>query len=318
MSMMDHRDRSLALKAIGACLLLIGAVAAFLGPVEIYCFSLFAEGGRFHYEGFGFGSFMFGNIACQVAGYYLVAMLLIPLGYGHWKTRRWARTLSLILLWSWLVVGIPLSIVLFLMLVTAKELSLVAVLVAAILLGLSYLVIPGLLVRFYRSRDVRLTFESGDPQSYWIETHPMPVLVLSTLHLFYILVLHIPLLFNGIFPLFGVLVSDLPGMFLLDASVLCLALLVWGLLRLRTWAWWGSLIYFGLFTTSSILTLTRSRYADILSAMDLPPTEVKFLDGVPLQGFHFAVFTGIPLLITLGVILVSRKHFGSSSRELSH
>jgi hypothetical protein len=316
--MMDHRDRSLALKVIGACLLLIGAVAAFLGPIEIYCFYLFAEGGRFHYEGFGFGSFMFGNIACQVAGYYLAAMLLIPLGYGHLKTRRWARTLSLILLWSWLVVGIPLSVVLFLMLVTAKELSLAAVLVAAILLGLSYLVVPGLLVRFYRSRDVRLTFETGDPQSYWIETRPMPVLVLSTLHLFYILVLHVLLLFNGIFPLFGVLVSDLPGIFLLDASILCLALLVWGLLRLRTWAWWGSLIYLSLITFSSILTLIRSRYADILSAMDLPPTEMEFLDGVPLQGFHFAVFIGMPLLITLGVILVSKKHFGSSSRDLSH
>jgi hypothetical protein len=316
--MMDHRDRSLALKVIGACLLLIGAVAAFLGPIEIYCFYLFAEGGRFHYEGFGFGSFMFGNIACQVAGYYLAAMLLIPLGYGHLKTRRWARTLSLILLWSWLVVGIPLSVVLFLMLVTAKELSLAAVLVAAILLGLSYLVVPGLLVRFYRSRDVRLTFETGDPQSYWIETRPMPVLVLSTLHLFYILVLHVLLLFNGIFPLFGVLVSDLPGIFLLDASILCLALLVWGLWRLRTWAWWGSLIYLSLITFSSILTLIRSRYADILSAMDLPPTEMEFLDGVPLQGFHFAVFIGMPLLITLGVILVSKKHFGSSSRDLSH
>ena len=316
--MMDHRDRSLALKVIGAGLLLVGAVAAFLGPVEIYCFYLFAEGGRFHYEGFGFGSFMFGNIACQVAGYYLIAMLLIPLGYGHLKTRRWARKLSLVLIWSWLVVGIPLSIVLFLMLVTAKELSLAAVLIAAILLGLSYLVIPGLLVRFYQSRDVRLTFETGDPQSYWIETRPMPVLVLSTLHLLYILVLHVPLLFNGIFPLFGVLVSDLPGMVLLDASILCLALLVWGLLRLRAWAWWGSLTYLGLFTTSSILTLIRSRYADILSVMDLPPTEVEFLDGVPLQGFHLAVFFGIPLLITLGVILVSRKHFGSSSRDLSH
>ena len=39
----------------------------------MYCFYLFSEGGRFHYEGFGFGSFMFGNIASQIVGYYLIA-----------------------------------------------------------------------------------------------------------------------------------------------------------------------------------------------------------------------------------------------------
>ena len=68
---------------------------AFIGPLEMYCFYLFSEGGRFHYEGFGFGSFMFANIAAQIVGYYLIALVAIPLGYGHVKRLRWARTLSL-------------------------------------------------------------------------------------------------------------------------------------------------------------------------------------------------------------------------------
>jgi hypothetical protein len=42
---------------------------------------LFSEGGSFSYEGFGFGSFMFGNIASQVIGYYLIAAVLIVVGY---------------------------------------------------------------------------------------------------------------------------------------------------------------------------------------------------------------------------------------------
>ena len=85
----DHRDRSPILVAIGALLLLIGIAAALLGPAEMYCFYLFSEGGRFHYEGFGFGSFMFGNIACQIIGYYVIAAVFIPLGYGHVRMRRW-------------------------------------------------------------------------------------------------------------------------------------------------------------------------------------------------------------------------------------
>mgnify|MGYP001567756825 CR=1 FL=1 len=62
-SNLDYKDLTRIITVIGILLLLVGTVAALLGPVEMYCFYLFSEGGRFHYEGFGFGSFMFGNIA---------------------------------------------------------------------------------------------------------------------------------------------------------------------------------------------------------------------------------------------------------------
>jgi len=138
-SNLDHRDRTPVLAVIGVLLLLIGMAAAVLGPAELYCFYLFSAGGRFHYEGFGFGSFMFGNIACQIIGYYLIAILFIPLGYGHLKVRRWARTLSLTFLWFWLVVGVPLLVVFLFVAITAKDLSLVVVLIMIVALGLSYL-----------------------------------------------------------------------------------------------------------------------------------------------------------------------------------
>ena len=48
-----------------------------------------------------------------------------------------------------------------------------------VLLALSYFVIPALLIRFYRSRDVILTFENRDPRAYRIEKMPMPILVLE-------------------------------------------------------------------------------------------------------------------------------------------
>ena len=91
----------------GVLLLLTGMAAGLLAPIEMYCFYLFSTGGRFHYDGFGFGSFMFANIAAQIIGYYLIAAVFIPLGVGHIKKRRWVSTLSLALLWSWLVIGAP-------------------------------------------------------------------------------------------------------------------------------------------------------------------------------------------------------------------
>jgi hypothetical protein len=310
------RDRSRVLALIGVPLLLIGLVCAVLGPVEIYCFYLFSDGGPFYYEGFGFGSFMFANITWQIIGYYLIAVLCIPLGYAHLKIRRWARTVALTLLYSWLVLGVPLICVFLFILFSSKDLSPVLALFAILLLALSYLLIPGLLIRFYQSRDVKLTFETRDPNSYWIERQPLPVLVLSFLLTFYTIVLHVPIFLRGIFPLFGSWLSGLKGIVVITVSILTLAWLTWGVFRLRAWAWWGSLLYVALLTLSSVLTLAMSSLAEMLAILSFPPTEMEALQGVPLQGIHFVPLIGLPLLLTAGVIILSRRYFGQNRRPL--
>ena len=93
------KDRGLLIKILGWIFFLAGIGIAFLAPLEIYCFYLFSYGGRYYYEGFGFGSFMFANIAGQVIGYYLIALILLTLGYGHLKIRKWGRNLSISLLY---------------------------------------------------------------------------------------------------------------------------------------------------------------------------------------------------------------------------
>ena len=82
------RDHRIKIKGFGILLLLVGFSGAVFGPLEMYAFYLFSEGGRFHFPGFGFGSFMFGLIAVQIMGYYVIALICIPLGYGHWRLRR--------------------------------------------------------------------------------------------------------------------------------------------------------------------------------------------------------------------------------------
>jgi len=307
---MDYRDRTPILVLFGAILLLVGVAMAFTGPLEMYCFYLFSEGGRFHYEGFGFGSFMFANIAAQIVGYYLIAIVAVPLGYGHVKRLRWARTVSLTLLGFWLVAGIPLLVAFLFVLVTSKGLSLFTAMITIVVLALSYAVVPGLLIRFYRSRNVRLTFEARDPDSHWIEKVPLPVLVVSAIFVFTIAVLHVLILFNGVFPLFHVLLFDLTGIALIGLSIIVLVGLIWGLVRLKGWAWWGALLYWGFLSSSSIAALSRSTLADILSQMRFAPLEMEALGGIPLHGAHLAALAGIPLLVTLGLIAYSRRYFG--------
>jgi hypothetical protein len=305
----DFRDRSLILIFFGAFLLLLGVAMAFTGPLETYCFYLFSQGGRFHYEGFGFGSFMFGNIAAQIVGYYLIAMVCMPLGYGNIKRLRWARTLSLAVVGFWLVAGIPLMVAFMFVLVASKDVSLPTLLIALIGLALSYAVVPALLIRFYRSRDVRLTFEAKDPRCNWLEDVPLPVLVVCAVFGLTIAVLHVLILFNGVFPLFHTLIFELRGIELIALSILTLVGLIWGLLRLRPWAWWGALFYWGYLTFSSIAALSRMTFADILAHMKFSPLEMEALDGIPIHGAHLAVLAGIPLLVTLGLLAYSRRCF---------
>jgi hypothetical protein len=142
----------------------------------------------------------------------------------------------------------------------------------------------------------------------------LPVLTLSVLYLFYIVALHIPILFNGIFPVFGVFVYEFLGIFLLDIAILCLVGLLWGLIRLKAWAWWGSLAYFGLLTISTIFTFARSSLSEILAKMRFAPLETDALQNVPLHGIHLAVFFGLPLLITLGLVIYSKRCFSRERR----
>ena len=306
---MDFKNRSPILIFFGVMLLLFGVAMAFLGPLEMYAMYLFSAGGRFHYEGFGIGSFMFGNISAQIVAYYLIAVVCMPLGYGNIMRRRWARTLSLAVLGFWLVAGIPFIVAFMFILMASKDVTLPILLIALTTLALSYAAVPVLLIRFYRSRDVRLTFEKKDPRPNWLEDVPLPVLVVCGVFGLTIAVLHVFLLFNGVFPLFHTLVFEMRGIELIAVSSLFLVGLTWGLLRLRRLAWWGALVYWGYLTFSTIAALSRMTFADILSHMKFSPLEVDILDGIPLHGAHLAVLAGIPLLVTLGLLAYSRRYF---------
>lgn len=304
----NYKNRSFIVKGIGVLLLFLGMSAAIIGPYEIYAFYLFSKGGSFHYEGFGFGSFMFANIVWQIIGYYAIASICIPLGIGHLRLRKWIIPIMQSLLWVGLIVGIPLIIV-FLFMLSVKDLSLIASIIVITLLAFFYLAGQIILIRFYKSQNVRMLLENYDPRSYQIESIPISILVLTFLFIFYVVILHVPLFFNGIYPLFGKWLSGIQGFIAFDISIIILSLLTWGTFKQNYLAWIGSIIYFCILTSSVLITLLLSSKSDILLLMKFPATEMKLLENVPLHGIHFIPFIVIPLLITLIVILLSRRYF---------
>jgi len=306
----DHRDRSRLLTAVGIVLVLAGGALAFLGPLETECFPLFSEGGRFHYEGFGFGSFMFAVIAGQVIGYPLIGAALVAVGCGHLMMRRWARTLVLALLWCWLVVGAPLSVLGFFVQAGTKDLSPAGAVATIVCLALLHPVLPVLLIRFYLGRNVRTTFEMRDTRQGGMGDLPVPILALGCIHLSLLAVLAALLMFRGMFPLFGTFQYGLTGIVLLDVGMAGLACLAAGTFRRSAWAWWGSVFFLGLLTLSTVLSFFLTSYPALLSALEFPQAEAAILGKLPLQGYHLALFAGLPLLAAWISALVSKRSFG--------
>lgn len=275
------KDRRKILYAIGVILLAIGITCIFIAPMEVVCFYFFIEGGRFHFDGFNFGSLMFSFIAVQIIGYYIIAAVSIPLGYGHLKLKLWVKRLSLALLWFWIIVGMPLTILFAIALAASKEPSLWLVIT---IMPLMYPIVPAVLIWFYRKKDVELTLKSRDKKMYLLDKIPMPVLVILFLFSFYILTLQVLLLFRGIYPFFGVLLLDLKGSFVISISIMIFLLLLWGLFRLKAWAWWGSVVYFGITTVSFLLTFSIKSLSDIYPLMNFAPLEIEIFQNLPFQG----------------------------------
>ncbi len=303
-------QRSIAIiRLVGTALLLIGIVSALVGPAEMHVFYWFADGGRFHYEGAGFGSLMFANIAIQIAGYYVIAAVCIPLGYGHLKLRWWAPAIMRTLLVDWLIVGLPLSLIALMILVTSKGVSSVSLPFVVLGFILLYPVLPIMLLRFYRTPSAQRSFQTAEIPSNWLSGTPEALKVAVSLMVLLALVLHFPLLFNGLFPLFGRVVLGLPGTVLVDLSIATTVILVWGISQRYYWSWWCAVVFLSLIVASSAATFLTVPPHDIVAQLPLAPLEVEALSGIPMRGYHLALFVGVIPAATLIAVAISRRSF---------
>jgi hypothetical protein len=314
MNEISFKDKSRIIYLLGSLILLIGLSSAFIAPLEIRSYYLFSEGGKFYFEGFGMGSLMFANITIQVIAYYLIAALFIILGYGHLKLREWARSWSVAVLWAWIVIGAPLTLVLIFMF-SVKSTSIVFMVIAILL---DYPIIPLLMIWFYRTKNVLLTFnkiKNNVNQKNINSVNEVPVIVktIIVLFIFFIIVFHIHFLFNGFSPLFGKLLSGLNGFILIDIFILILGFLIWGLLRLKSWSWYGSIVYLVFLILSTVITLYKQNIQSLLDVMVFAPKEMEIINSITLKDWQISMILGVsvivPLIITMVLLAINKRYF---------
>jgi hypothetical protein len=297
-------------RIIGILLLVIGIGFGLLATAEMYCYYLFSPGGRMHYDGFGFGSFMFGLIAAQNIGFYVISFLLIVIGYGHFSMKKWIVNVSIAFLHFWLITGIPVIGIAFFILAGVKDMSIPVAVIILLICILFYFPIPSLLIRFYKNKgNTALSVDKEGFNKSRIMQIPDSVLTLIFLLILIILSCYIIIFFNCIFPVFGSLIQGIPGILIIDIVTAWLIILVCGLSRMQKWSWWGTVITLGMLTISTISTFLNSSYQDILAAMNFPDYEMTILEKIPAQGYHFALLTSIILLPAFILAISIRKHY---------
>ncbi len=161
---------------------------------------------------------------------------------------------------------------------------------------------------------VKAAFTEYDPRLYWTERYPFPLLAVLLLFVIIIIVLHLAIFFQGLFPLFGQVLLGRPSAYIISLCVLIAGILIYGLVRLRLWAWWGALGYTAALAISCLLTFTLHSFTDIIAVLNLPAFEMAFLGRLtPLQDFSLVLLITVPLLVALGLLVFSRRFFGKGS-----
>ena len=257
----SYKNRFGGLIAFGIVLILLGCVCALFVPLIIWAQNA-AQKMNTSANGLImlFAVLLYGGLAAA----------LIWLGIGSILARRWARALILILAWFWLLIGVvSLGVMAWIMPqilahpqpgtpAMPAAVQMVAVISAMIFMSLIFVLLPGGLVLFYRSRHVKATCEARDPVPRWTDACPLPVLALSLLLAFgAVTMLVLPLCCNSVIPFFGRFLSGLPGTIFLVPVIAWWSYCAWAIYRLKPLGWTLTVAGMIVLTVSTIITYTR-------------------------------------------------------------
>jgi hypothetical protein len=247
-----HRDRRGGLVVFGILEILTGALCAAIVAALFLVRSLAPEAA---------GALDQKTVVAAASVYLAMAVILIWLGIGSALCRRWARTLLLILGWSWLLLGVmTLALLSWLAASVTSQGALGGLfrVIAIAVIGIFCVVLPGALVVFYESRHVRATCELRDPKPRWTDRCPLPVLTNSVwLALGGFWFLTAPFLNHFVVPLFGFLATGAIATMCSLAAGAVAVYLAYATYRLRESGWWGMLAVFTLAVVSATLTFAR-------------------------------------------------------------
>jgi hypothetical protein len=314
-------DRSAGLTIFGVVQIILGLLAALMVPfVALAAFMSRLKGGM-HPRQF----------ITSVSFYAFIAVALLCLGVGSVQAKRWARALTLVSSWYWLVSGVLGTILMTAVLpvfmrtalqqaqqnstpgaspemttgVMAVMLTFIIVLAAFFLI-----VVPIGFIIFYSREDVAETCRRRDPVERWTDRTPLPVLggsMVLAIHAFTMLGTGIG---TPLFPFFGRHLYGITG----TACFLLLAALdgylAVAFFRLKTLGWWIAAVTTPIRLVSMALTYLRSDIMQAYSKMGMSEEQLRVLNSNPVTHSHATLWWNmLSVVILYGYLLWLKRYF---------
>jgi hypothetical protein len=308
----ELRDRSLGLAVFGVVEILMGALCALLIPVMVLATAATRSLG-------GPGAApTWREVLPTVVLYGAVAVILVVLGVGSIRARRWARRLLLVLSWLWLITGVV-ALVASLWLVPLlwehmallqelpRDFGALVQITTILLLALVYVALPAALFLFYRSPHVAATCRARDPKPSLIDQCPSRRLSLAVIWgLGALSVLVVPA-YGFAFPLFGGMVGGLVGAAAWSVVLVATILLTWGTYRGEPWAWWGGVAVTVVAALSTTLTVACVPFGSLVAW--LPADQRLLLEALPPPGDATLVLLSLATWGSLLIFILATRRF---------
>ncbi|HUA15408.1 MAG TPA: hypothetical protein VMG31_08925 [Verrucomicrobiae bacterium] len=319
-----YADRSTGLIVFGVFQIILGLLAALMIPLVALgaLFSRLAPGGAMRPA----------QILSAAATYATISAVLIVLGIGSIRSRRWARALTLITAWYWLIMGALTTVLLTAMLPVAMRTALqgqnaagapspevsagvMAVILTVIITLMAFflIVVPLAFVVFYSRRDVAATCRDRDPIPRWTDRAPLPVLGASVVYLGGALYLLVTGLTTPMFPFFGRYLTGISGMLCFLAVAGLDLYLAAALFRLKSLGWWIAITTLPLRLTSMTLTFLRADIFEAYSRAGFSDTQLRMLSTNPMFRGHVMLWWSLfSMVLFFGYLLWIRRYFNTA------
>ena len=258
------------------------------------------------------------SAAAAVPIYAVFSIVFLILGIGSMMARRWARTLTLALSWMWLITGVLTSVAMvamsgaLLQSMPAEQAGARGFVIGCmvVMLGLFGIIVPLVLILFYRSPNVRATVESIDRVPRWTDRVPIPVLVFALWMLLGGVSMFVWSFVYPSIPIGSWIVArPVSTLVMLFFAILSIFIAI-GSMRLQRSAWWTAMamVVFGL--AYSVVLLPRSNLVTWFesSGMAVDTKSAELVQSL-YSGPSFWIWMGVLWIGYLAFLLYIRRYF---------
>ena len=317
----EYRDCSTGLVIFGIIQIILGLLTALLIPLA----ALGALLARYTAG----PSMRPGQYLSGMLTYALMAAILLTLGIGSVQMKRWARALTLVISWYWLITGVLITVLMMAVLpVTMRSIlhaqqnaagqsaavsaSVMAVILTVIIVFVAFFLIvaPIALVAFYGRKDVAETCLHRDPVERWTDRVPLPVLGASVVFVAQALYLISSGLTTPMFPFFGRYLIGAPAVVWFLAFAGLDAYLAVTFLRIKPLAWWIAIVAAPIRLLSMAITFGRADLMQAYSRLGWSDAQLQILSASPMFRSHVILWWSLSSsILFFGYVLWLRRYF---------